>query len=116
MKGRKRSTVKELATWDSLKKTTLKKRNPEEDLVAGRPKKYPKTNQGKKLGMELSSKPVGAPQLVSYINLGWLVNANLSQIQRGRKWKSADEPDSTPKPKQKHVGEQEATPTEIPTE
>ena len=110
MKGRRRSTVKELATWDSLNKTTLKKRNPEEDLVAGRPKKHPKTNQGKKLGMELASKPVGAPQVVSYINLEWLVNADLSQIQRGRKWKSADEPDLTPKPKRKCMGEQKATP------
>ena len=110
MKGRKRSTVKELATRDSLNKTTLKKRNPEEDLVAGRPKKHPKTNEGKKLGMELASKLVGAPQVVSYINLGWLVNADLSQIQRGRKRKSADELDSTPKLKRKRVGEQEATP------
>ena len=31
-----RSTVKEPATQDSLKKTTLKKKNPEEDLVASR--------------------------------------------------------------------------------
>ena len=65
--------------------------------------------------MKLASEPVGAPQVMSYINLGWLVNANLSQIQRGRKWKSADEPDSTPKLKRKHMGEQEANP-EIPTE
>ena len=60
--------------------------------------------------MKLASEPVGAPQVMSYINLGWLVNANLSQIQRGRKWKSVDELDLTPKPKQKHMGEQEATP------
>ena len=78
--------------------------------MAGRPKKHPKTNEGKKLGMELASEPVGAPQVVSCINLGWLVNADLSQIQRGRKRKSVDEPDSTPKLKRKHMGEQEATP------
>ena len=64
--------------------------------------------------MKLASEPVGAPQVMSYINLGWLVNANLSQIQRGRKQKSADEPDLTPKLKQKCMGEWEATP-EIPT-